>query len=401
MARRPPVKILHLTAIDLTIWAFLLPLLGRLRSAGLQVQLACSPGPHLEELQTQGYLVHQIRIARRLISPRHLSALWQLYRLMRRERFDLVHVHTPVAGALGRLAARLAGVPLIFYTSHGFYLAGPPPARRSFLGIERFLGQRCTDFLFTVSGEDRELAIREKIAPPQRLLWTQGVGLETARYDLTLSQTQKAALKNSLGLAPQDRVIGFIGRLVCEKGIEELLLALAQVRERFPDVKLLLIGGRPSSERDRKAGRRIARIIRENALENSVKLVGFRRDIPELLALMDLFVLPSHREGMPRSLLEAMSAGLPVVASDIRGCREEVVDGQTGLLVPPGDVPALARAIQRLLSESELARKMGQAGRERARRLFDDRVVLERQLSVYRRLLGERGLWPEDQSNSC
>ncbi len=402
MGRPRPAKILQLTAIDLTIWAFLPPLLERLRSAGLQVQLACSPGPHLEELQAQGYRVHRIRIARRLVSLEHLRALWQLYRLMKRERFDLVHVHTPVAGALGRLAARLAGVPLIFYTSHGFYLpqTGFGLPRRFFLAIERFLGQRCTDFLFTVSGEDRELAIREKIAPPERVLWTQGVGLDTARYGQVLSEPQKTALRRSLELAPQDRVIGFIGRLVREKGIEELLLALAQVCERFPNAKLLLIGETLPSERDRGTGRRIARLIRENQLDSSVRLVGFRQDIPELLALMDLFVLPSHREGMPRSLLEAMAASLPVVATDIRGCREEVVDGRTGLLVSVGDVSDLAQAIMRLLSDGELARKMGQAGRERASELFDDRVVLERQIEVYRQLLGERGLWPENQCDS-
>jgi len=313
-----------------------------------------------------------------------------------------VHAHTPVAGALGRLAARLAGVRLIVYTSHGFYLpeSSSPLRRRFFLGIERFLGQRCTDYLFTVSDEDRELAISEKIAPAERVLWTHGVGLDTARYGRVLRQPQKTALRRSLGLAPQDRVIGFIGRLVREKGIEELLLALAQVLERFPNAKLLLIGETPPSERDRGTARRIAQIIRENQLESSVRLVGFRRDIPQLLALLDLFVLHSHRAGMPRSLLEAMAAALPVVASDIRGCREEVVDGMTGLLVPVRDVSGLAQAIMRLLSDGELARKMGQAGRERARRLFDDRVVLERQIEVYRRLLGERGLWPESQSNS-
>lgn len=402
MGRPHPAKILQLTAIDLTIWAFLLPLTRRLRSSGFQVQLACSPGPHHDELQAQGYRVHRIRIARRLVSLSHLSALWQLYRLMKREHFDLVHVHTPVAGALGRLAARWAGVPLVLYTSHGFYLpeSGSRLRRRFFLGIERFLGQRFTDYLFTVSDEDRKLAISEKIAPAERVLWTQGVGLDTTRYGQVLSELQKTALRRSLGLAPQDRVIGFIGRLVREKGIEELLLALAQVLGRFPNAKLLLIGETLPSERDRGTGRRITQIIQKNRLDSSVKLVGFRRDTPELLALMDIFVLPSHREGMPRSLLEAMAAALPVVASDIRGCREEVVDGRTGLLVSVGDVSGLAQAIMRLLSDHELARKMGQAGRERASELFDNRVVLERQIEVYRRLLGELSLWPESQSNS-
>jgi glycosyltransferase involved in cell wall biosynthesis len=400
MSRSRSAKILQLAAVDITVQYFLLPLIERLRTAGCEVQIACSSGPYLPILRAKGYRVHSIKIARRIFSFAHVRALWQLYRLMKRECFDVVHAHTPVAGALGRLAARSAAIPLVFYTSHGFYLPGGKPLwrRRSYLAIERYLGRRCTDYLFTVSDEDRELAIHEGIISPDRTLWTHGVGVDTAHYHCSLSEPARQSLRRSLGLERDDRVIGFIGRLVREKGIEELLLALARVREHFPDAKLLLIGETLTSDRDQRMHRRIEALIRENRLESAVRLAGFREDIPQLLAVMDFFVLPSHREGMPRSILEAMAAGLPVVATNIRGCREEVVNGATGLLVPVGDVAQLSQAIMNLLSDSELARRMGDAGRKRVQDLFEERAVLERQVEIYRTLLAKRGLWPGDSS---
>jgi len=384
---RGKIKVLQVAAVDVTIKFLLLPLIDRLLEEGYEVHIACSPGKHLEGLGKQGYRIHPLKIARKISPLSNLKSLWRLYRLMRRERFDIVHVHTPVASVLGRIAAKLARVPVIIYTAHGFYFHElmAPWKRRLIIWIESLLGKCCTDMLFTVSAEDQEMAIKEGIAHEDRAIWIgNGVDIEAFKVE------PNPKLRAELGLSPDDKVIGFIGRLVREKGVEELFEAMGQVIKEIPETKLLVVGETLESDRDQRMTQRLQELMQRNNLGEAITFAGFREDIPELLAIMNLFVLPSHREGMPQTILEAMAAGKPVVATNIRGCREEVVDGVTGLLVPIGDSAALAEAILKILSDEDLARRMGDNGQKRAEEEFDEKIVLDRQSEVYNRLLEMR-----------
>lgn len=378
------VEVLQLAAIDTTVHFLLKPLLERLRKEGYDVHVACSPGPHLPSLEEEGYSVHPIPIARKVAPLSNVQSLWRLYRLMRRERFDIVHVHTPVAAALGRIAAKLARVPIVVYTAHGFYFHELMSRwkQRLIISVERALGQWCTDLLLTQSVEDADTAVREKIAAKERVVWI-GNGVDPQRFVRMPSE----ALRARLGFTPKNRVIGFVGRLVREKGVVELFEAMARVATQFPEARLLVVGDTLKSDRDTQTIARLNRIITSERLDDVVRFTGFRDDIPDLLAIMDVFVLPSHREGMPRTILEAMAAGKPVVATNIRGCREEVVDEVTGLLVPVCDPEALAEAILRLLRDEELARRIGEAGRKRVQEEFDEADVLRRQVDAYQKLL--------------
>ena len=312
MSRR--IKVLQLAAIDVTIKFLLLPLIDRLTQDGYGVHIACSPGRYLQELAGRGYTVHPVPIARGISPLFNLKSLWRLYRLMRRERFDIVHVHTPVAAALGRVAAKLARVPIIIYTAHGFYSHElmTPWKRRLIIWVERLLGKCCTDMLFTQSSEDRETAMEERIAIEERAIWI-GNGVDTKVFNKIEPDPK---LRAELELRPDAKVIGFIGRLVREKGVGELLEAMGLVIKEIPEAKLLIVGDTLESDRDRRTRERLQQLIRRNRLEDAIKFTGFREDIPELLSIMDLFVLPSHREGMPRTILEAMAAGKPVVATN-------------------------------------------------------------------------------------
>ena len=385
MARCPKtgIKVLQLAAVDVTVKFLLLPLIDRLTDEGYEVHVACSSGRHLEYLRSKGRAVHAIPIARRVAPFSNLKSLFRLYRLMRRERFDIVHVHTPVAAALGRIASKLARVPIVIYTAHGFYFHDLMPRwkRRFIIWIERCLGRCCTDILFSQSAEDAKTAVQERIMPEDRVVYI-GNGVSLEAFDLFPNPNLRA----ELGLDKKDKIVGFIGRLVREKGVLELLEAMCKVVKDVPQAKLLVVGDTLASDRDRRVTVRIKEFIDRGKLQNVIKFAGFREDIPDLLAIMDLFVLPSHREGMPRTILEAMAAGKPVVATNIRGCREEVVHGATGLLVPVGDSDALADAILRVLSDEELASRMGEAGRKRVEEEFDEKLVLERQLKVYHQL---------------
>ncbi|MFQ5795731.1 MAG: GT4 family glycosyltransferase PelF [Candidatus Bipolaricaulia bacterium] len=378
-------KILQVTAADITVEKLLLPLIDRLIEAGFSVQAVCSDGPYLRSLREAGYAVTPIEIRRRIAPLSNLKSLWALYRFIRRERFEIVHTHTPVASVVGRIAAWLARVPIIIYTAHGFYFHDRMSRweRRLFIWIERIIGRAFTDVILTQSREDHDTALKEGIATDGRVVWI-GNGVNVDR--LSPRRSPKHHVRQSLGLGTADKTIAFAGRVVREKGIEELVRAMEKVVRAVPEAKLLVVGETLTSDRERGVETQLRQTIQRSGLDGKIRFTGFREDIPEILSAVDLFVLPSHREGMPRTILEAMASGLPVVATDIRGCREEVVDGITGLLVPVGDPNALAGAIIRILSDESLACRMGEAGRKRVEAEFDERQVLERQVEVYRQL---------------
>lgn len=392
-AERVP-RVLQLAALDTTVGSFIVPLVDALQRGGYSVDCACADGPKALELRQAGYRIHAIRFSRRVVTASHLVALVQLVRLMRRNGYDIVHVHTPIAAAIGRVAARIAGVPVIVHTAHGFYFheRTPRPLRRLLIWVERLLGRTCTDFLFTVSCEDEATAIRERIARRDGVLCLKSVGINLRRFDeLSVRPSQRA----EFGLRPEDRVVCFIGRLVEEKGILDLARAIAAVRTECPGARLLVVGDALTSDRAGRTKQHLSRLLAKNGLDEAVVFAGYREDVPALLPLADVFVLPSYREGMPVTILEAMAARKPVVATDIRGCREEVVDGTTGLLVPPGRPDALARAIVWILSDPVRAAAVGEAGRRRVEAEFREERVLDEQLSVYHRLAarpaGRRG----------
>lgn len=386
----PRAKILQVCAIDVTARFLLRPLICRLKDEGFQTEIACSPGQHAEALKAEGIVVREIPISRALLSLNHLRSVWQLFRLMRREHYDIVHVHTPIAAILGRMAARFAQIPIVIYTAHGFYFHDNMPAwkRWPLMAIERVFGQGFTDFLFTQSHEDYETALRERIIDEERASWI-GNGIDPQRFASSIAPERK-----DWGLSESDFVIGFVGRFVQEKGIVELLDAVAQLHASYPPVRLLLVGGHVSGDRDQTADDRLLSLLKERNLHSLTVVTGFQDDAAPFYKMMDVFVLPSHREGMPRTILEAMASGLPVVASDIRGCREEVVDGQTGLLFPMEDADALAQAIRRLIDEPQLRVAMGAAGQAVANEQYDERLVLDRQMRAFDTLL-------QDDSGMC
>lgn len=380
-------KVLQVTAADVTVKKLLFPLIDWLTAEGYQVHIACSQGQYVSELRAQGHVVHTITIERRISPISNLRSLWCLYRLMKKERFDIVHVHTPVAAALGRVAAWAARVPVVICTAHGFYFHEHMPGliRQPLVWLEKLLC-RMTHLVFTQSYEDAVTAVREGICPQEKVLWI-GNGVDVGRFAYEPSYN---GFRESLGLSAQDKVVGFVGRIVEEKGVLELIEAMQLVVKAIPGAKLLLVGDTLDGDRDRKAKQAIGRLLEQNGLACHVLFAGFTEDVPSVMSAIDLFVLPSHREGMPRTVIEAMASGKPVVATNIRGCREEVVPGLTGLLVPVRESSELATAIISLLSNPELARQMGAEGRRRAYELFDERIVLDKQVKAYAEIIHKK-----------
>ena len=371
------LKVCQLCAVDFTLKKFLLPLIDRMREAGWEVTAVCSDGKEIAGLRAQGYCIESIPISRSMNPWLALRSLIALTRYFRRQKFDVLHVHTPVAALIGRIAARLAGIPFIIYTAHGFYFHDEMPRwKRAFFVMLERLGGCFTDLLFCQSAEDAEDAVSERIVPVGRVVAI-GNGVDAARFDPAKFGAGET-VRSALGIPKEAFVVGLIGRQVREKGVGEFLQAMTSLADRHPRLWVLLIGDRLVS--DHAQGVEAEFFAAQYVLGNRLVAPGFRDDIPQLLATMDLFCLPSWREGMPRTIIEAMMMAKPVVATDIRGAREEVVPGETGLLVPVRSPELLADAIERCLLDPDWGVRLGEAGRRRALSLYDERQVVALQL---------------------
>ena len=382
---------LAICTLDVMAWKLLLPWFRGLRDAGYEVHIACARTNWFERLAADGFHMHDVPLRRRMNPLVHIRPLWALYRLIRRERFALVNTHSPVAAAVGRLAGWLARVSVIVYTVHGFYFHDNMPwwKRRGFIALEWLLGRMTDDFMF-VSEEDCQTALREGIARNAAKATTifNGVDLEAyAPRGAVPGAAEK--VRGELDIPLGAPVVGIVGRVVREKGYFEFAEMAQLLSSGCSEVYFLVVGDALPSDRDGIAAA-LRNRVNAAGLRGRFRFTGFTDRVADYLQAMDIFVLPSYREGFPRSVLEAMSTGLPVIATNIRGCREAVVDGETGLLVPPGDSRALAAAVTRLLREPDLALSMGAAGRQRAMRLYGQPLVQSRFVEVFKGALRDK-----------
>ncbi len=376
--RRTCRTICQLCAVDFTLKHLLLPLVDGLMDKGWGVTSVCSSGRHVAEMCEQGYRYLPVNISRNIWNVfSHLRTVWALFWLFRRERFDVLHVHTPVAALLGRIAGKLAGVPVIVYTAHGFYFHSQMPKYqyRFYVFLERLSGH-LTDLLFTQSREDASSAVAEGIAELVNVVDI-GNGVRVDLFDPSLSD-RKSWMREVLDIPDGACIVGLVSRLVREKGVVEFLNAAMQLGQHFQNVYFLVVGERLVSDHEPSIERELKNA--QDKLGPRLVALGYRSDVADLLGTMDIFCLPSYREGMPRSIIEAMMMELPVVATDIRGSREEVVHGETGLLVPTHNSAALTEALRTLIADPDLSRRMGKAGRQRALKLYDERCIVARQI---------------------
>jgi glycosyltransferase involved in cell wall biosynthesis len=379
----PGLTLAHVTTVDLSLWFLLGGQLRAFREQGFHVVGISAPGPWVGSLARAGVTHVAVAGLRRAWAPAaDARALGQLVRVFRRLRPAIVHTHTPKAGVLGRIAARLAGVPVVVNTVHGFYVGRGGARRRALLWAEQ-LAARCSDFELCQSREDLSTLRTMGILRPERSAYL-GNGVDLATFDPT--RVDRVRARARLGIPPDAVVVGTVGRLVWEKGYREFF-AMAETLVRRTPAPVVLAVGPAEAEKDDAVPAAVVEDLRRLGV---VRFLGMRTDMPDLYAAMDVFVLASHREGFPRSAVEAAAMGLPLVLTDIRGCREVVRHGENGLLVPPGDVGALVAGVEQLVADPALRAQFGQASRHRAVAEFDERRVVATTLAVYRQLLREK-----------
>lgn len=305
----------------------------------------------------------------RRLSPWHDAvATFRLWRAIRDGGYDIVHTHSSKAGILGRVAARLAGTPVIVHTAHGWSFNRHQPwhLNRLYVWLER-LCARFSDAIVVVGRSNREEGLALRVGRPEQYrLIRSGIEVEAYR-DVPISREQA---RTRLGLPREAFVIGSVGRLCEQKAPLDLLAAFARVARSRPEVRLAFVGDGPQRAELESA-------IAREGLEGRVHVAGLRRDVPELLRAFDVFALASHWEGLPRVFPQAMAAGLPIVATRVDGAPDAVVPGENGWLVEVGDIEGLARRLGALAADPAAARRMGEAGRERVDEFCAGRMVGE------------------------
>lgn len=375
------MRVIHLATVDLSIRFLLLDQLLFLKQRGHDVHAVCSPGQWVTEIEKRGIPVHTVPMTRSISPGADLSALLRLDAVFARVRPHVVHTHTPKASLLGQYAALRRRVPARVHTIHGLYQpAGASPCvQRAYLGLER-ITMAPAHAVLSQSAEDVETCKRLHLCDARKLTYL-GNGIDITRFQPP-SSDERAAARQRLGIAKDALVIGTVGRLVREKGFADLFAALPSVFAAFPQATVLVVGARDVEKPDALTETEIGIA----ATDPRVRFLGQRQDMPEIYQAMDLLAHPSHREGVPRSPMEAAASGVVVIATDIRGCREVVESAKNGELVPPRDPSALGHAIIRLLSRPERRAEMAGVARRIALDRFDQRRVFELVAATYDRL---------------
>ncbi len=323
-------------------------------------------------------------LVRRISPVNDLKAFSSIFRLLRRMKPHIVHTHTSKAGILGRLAAWMARVPTIIHTPHGhvFYGHFGRSLSRIFLQMERLLG-KITHHHIALTPEECNDYLSLRVAQPNNTSVIHS-GIDLQRF--SKGAKQRTEKRKELGFSPHSLVVGFVGWLIPIKGVTYLVNAMARIVEQHSKNLLVLVGkGDDKGEEEIKLKEQVERA----GLADKVRFLGWRPDVDKIMGCFDIFVLPSLNEGMGRVLVEAMAAGLPIVASRVGGIPDLVKDGENGLLVPPANAGALDRAISDLLSDKARRKRMGETGK-RMCRPYSVEAMVEKIDDLYSRLVEER-----------
>ena len=376
---------------DFNLYRFRMPVMQALRERGAQVWAICPPGEYSPRFREHGIEFVPISLDRKTFNPlRAWTTVNRLRSILRELRPDVLHTSTLRPNVYGALAGWLAGVSAIVCTVEGLgtlYTNHDLKTRLLRWGVEQTtrLALRAADAIIFLNPDDQSYYLSQKLCRPEQARLIVSAGINVKRFSPDrFSPEARQRLRQEQGFSPDAVVVTMIARLIAPKGVREFLQAAERLNGK---ARFVLIGEPDPGNLDSLTWEEIQEYVRRGF----VLAPGWQSDVLPWLAITDIFVLPSYREGTPVTVLEAMAMGLPVVATDVPGCREAVVAGETGFLVPPRNVDELVQAIRKLVEDPALRRRMGQAGRARVVQHFAVERIVEQYLELYTEVLEHRG----------
>lgn len=378
-------KLIRITTIPLSLEKLLEHQL-RFMNSYYEVIAVSSDGARLEAVgKQQGVRTHEIAMTRQITPLQDLKALWHFFWFLKKERPFIVHSHTPKAGIIGMLAAKLAGVPNRMHTVAGLPLLEATGNKRRLLNFIEKITYACATKVYPNSNGLKAIIVEQSFCLPDKLKVIgngSSNGINTDFFSpQSVAASDKENLKKKLDITQDDFVFVFIGRLVSDKGINELVDAFMRLSAENKNCKLLLVGPL-EKELDPLLPETETTILNNKA----ILPVGYQNDVRPYFAISDCLVFPSYREGFPNVVLQAGAMELPAIVSDINGCNEIIVSGENGILVEPKSAEVLYLAMKRILEDNELTVRLKNNARNRIVSRYQQQVVWEALLKEYKSL---------------
>ncbi|MBD7964914.1 glycosyltransferase family 4 protein [Fictibacillus norfolkensis] len=362
-------KILIVSTVSRQFYLFEQGNIEVLKSLGYEVHAAANFSDSNERLDSLEIVRHHFDIDRSPFSLINIKAYKELKKIMKSEKFNVVHCHSPMGGVLARLVARSVGITPVIYTAHGFhfYKGAPMINWLVYYPVEKFLS-KLTQMIITINQEDFAMA---KKFNTNRVVYVPGIGVNTEKFNDYIVDRDKK--RKDLNIPNETVVLVSVGEMIKRKNHESALKALSKVNNR--DYLYLICGKGELDDYLRS-------LTKSLGIEDKVRFLGYRNDIPEICIASDIFLFPSFQEGLPVSVMEAMSAGLPVIGSEIRGNTDLIDNDKGGYLLKPEDVAGFAEKIERVISNKELRKKMGKYNSLKVKE-FDQKRVKKIMAELY------------------
>ena len=384
-------KLIRITTVPISFKVLLKGQLRFMASNGFDVKGVSSEGEELREVyENEGIVMEAINMSRKITPFQDLKSLWEMWNFLRKEKPQIVHTHTPKAGIIGMLAARLAGVPHRLHTVAGLPLMEATGIKRKILNFVEKLTYSSATRVYPNSKGLYDFILQNNFTQSNKLkIIANGSsnGINTTFFSPEqVSETEKAALREKLNIQPDDFVFVFVGRIVSDKGINELIKAFSQLQtaenNELTGIKLLLVGGL-ESDLDPLNPETLAEINQNKGIISA----GFQQDVRPFFAISDALAFPSYREGFPNVVMQAGAMGLPSIVSDINGCNEIIVEGENGLIIPPKNVEKLKEKMLTLARDKNLYIKLKENSRRMIENRYEQSVVWKALLEEYEGLL--------------
>ena len=398
MDNKPPVKLVHILTVPHSL-RFLEGQINYFQQNGYDIHAITSPGKLLDAFAEEQHIkAYGIEMPRKITPFNDLIAVWNIWRVLRAIKPDIVHSHTPKGGLLGTIAAWLARVPTRIYHARGLPFEGSTGNKRNLLKLTERISCGLAHRVFCNSQSNLDVIVDEGLCSVDKItLLHNGSsnGVDAINLFKPFDDDEvRNEIRAKLGLPLDSTVIGFVGRVVHDKGVDELIEAWKQVKDDYPNAYLLIVGRFEDQdvvlEQTREAIHNDRQICYASFFES-------KREMPKLYATMDIFTLPSHREGLPNVILEASAMGLPVISTFASGCKDAVRDSKTGVLVPVDNAHSIAQAIRLYLDSPELVKEHGRNGREFVLSDYRPEDIWQSQLNEYNCLFNSKELQSKQQ----